>query len=293
MISGLGSSISLAMRTAERANKTMDKMATQIATGKKVANVKDDGASYVISTSLKSRASELETKSSMIDQAIGMNQMPILSGAHAAEMAASLRDIVLSAIANASSANSRTQLANEFLNQLQTAEVGQQNFINNMSTDGVFWSNDQSDSFGTWFLPFANQSDMADLRLRRGAWLFYTSYSGYAADIQAGNVANLTALVTTLNNSIDSYSKASMVAASENWQMENRKEFFNNASDSLRNSAENLTDADMGKVSKEYEMAQTRQSLAYQTVRNAIAAYSNKATSLLNNVMSTQRNVSA
>ncbi|KAF0109673.1 MAG: flagellin [Hyphomonadaceae bacterium] len=55
MISGLNTAgLSLAMRTADRASKTMDKMATQIATGKKVVSVKDDGAAYVRDAAINS-----------------------------------------------------------------------------------------------------------------------------------------------------------------------------------------------------------------------------------------------
>ncbi|KAF0109672.1 MAG: hypothetical protein FD128_1929 [Hyphomonadaceae bacterium] len=63
--------------------------------------------------------------------------------------------------------------------------------------------------------------------------------------------------------------------------------------DSLEVIGQALTEVDLGKTSKEYELAQTRQSLAYETVKNAIAAYSNKTLGLLNNVLNTQRSVMA
>jgi flagellin-like hook-associated protein FlgL len=62
---------------------------------------------------------------------------------------------------------------------------------------------------------------------------------------------------------------------------------------SLETMIGSLTDADLGKVSTARDQAETRQQLALDIIKSALAAYGNYASGLLGNVQRTQRGVMA
>ncbi len=299
MISGLNSSsLSLAMRTAERANKTLDKMNVQIATGKKVASVKDDGAAYVRAQSAKSDLAQIDGRRFVLDafDTVIQNQAAQEEGSNKAELW--MKDILMRAINYAPGSVQRQQLNAEY-------QAAYSEWSNSRSTAGVIESGMHGLVGGGWGVDGTTQDSITGVTK---AWTLLGSswadnghqnydYAGNgtpmnAIDVLNGSTNNLKNGIATFNAHLIMNDFHTMWGGDARW-LEKANDITNKQEDRLNNTIASLTDADMGKTSRDYEMAQTRQSLAYQTVRNAISQYGNVASGLLNNVMGTQRSIRA
>jgi hypothetical protein len=165
MIDGLRSSIALAQRTATKASETLASTTRQIATGQRVSSVKDDGAAWTQAVALKADAVTSSTKARMVEGVIALNQVPRITSVNASEGAARMKEILLQAIdAVGSSPEKRAQLAETWTQELLGYDAAQQAAFPQLSTDGVYWPNNESDAFGTWFKPFNGIQDMEDMR---------------------------------------------------------------------------------------------------------------------------------
>ncbi len=298
MISGLGSSsVSLALRTAQRAEKTVAKTTEQIATGKKVNSVKDDGAAYARSTALKSQKAGIEARGDLIAILKTASEQQMAGDTVTMELFAQAREKILAAKGFDIGSSNRQALQKEF-----DAIVAQIDIPTN--TDGTL-----TGSYNFWGAAgWGVEPNAADPILSQNAiWFHYAGGVGAWWNSQSVNGVAFknNNLVTATNVQLDallSYADAMVVnyrdsylqwAASDQKWLEDISNSDSLSLDNIDKAISSLTDADMGKVSKEYEMAQTRQNLAYQTVRNAITQYGNVASGLLNNVMGTQRSVMA
>lgn len=299
MISGLNTSgLSLALRTAERAHKTMDKMATQIATGKKVASVKDDGAAYVRAAALNSqKVVEATRKDFEIPQFRGSLEFTNLANAQHTEFLENLRSILISAQTYPAGSSQRQNIQAEW-NAIISADymsAAPNPFKNDGWTGHTYW--------GTILAPNDPATANLTLLVAPSADVHY----GWMSASSGGPTIAL-ATMDLVNASAAQFSQAHQ---SIDWIRDQQLGIWNNGTaahmntvdrlekyteaniDRIDSSISSLTDADMGKVSREYELAETRQSLAYETVKNAIAAYSNKANGVMSNVLNTQRSVMA
>ncbi len=303
MIAGLNSSLSLAMRTADRANKTIDKMANQIATGKKVALVKDDGAAWVRSAAINSDRIRHQTVADQMHRVNAIQDVSIASMDGFLEATIKGRELVIRAIDAINNGGNRAAI------QAEHAQVAlsMDTIAPNAVVDGisylaahVYSPTVTINSIGTtapyvWGTqPFASDSEYDDAVLQletyAGVWPA-NHFSTY--NLQTANLATLQTYLADYDYYVDwnrTQSQSLGIVSKNNERITERAQ---KRADALEVFGEKLTDADMGKASKEYEMAQTRQQLAYQTVKNAIAAYSNKANGLLSNVLNTQRSVRA
>lgn len=299
MIAGLNSSsIYLAMRTADRANRAMDKAANQIASGKKIASVKDDGAAYVRAAAAKSQLAQIEGRRAVLSafDTVVKNQTAQDEASNAATNW--MADIVFRALDFAAGSIQRQQLNSEF--QQAFAQ-----WSNSRTQAGMITSGTGSLPTGGWGVKGTNQDEITAVTM---AWsIVGTSWfdNGHASidylgngvpingiDVLNGNSTNLKNGLATLKQHLNVANAHTLYGGDAKW-LDRASDISDKQEDRLNASIASLTDADLGVVERDYQIAQTRQSLANETVRNAISAYSSKATSLLNNVMGTQRSVKA
>ncbi len=299
MIGGLNSSsFSLAMRTAERANKTMDKMSAQIATGKKVASVKDDGAAYAISNALRSQKTVEEVRSDFTISRYRANfDFTYLAQEQTVEALKQLKSLAVSIGQYAVGSAQRQAIKAEWDAWVKSVEMAA--IENPVKADG--WTGHTAQ--GTILAPndpvtanfYTLAAPSADLNY---GWLGASSGGPTIAvlgfDVVNANATQLSQVVQSIDWHADNITGDWTRKMGEQMRATDRLSIYTEANINRIDSAiGTITDADMGKVSRDYEMAQTRQNLAYQTVRNAISQYGNVASNLLNNVMGTQRSVRA
>jgi flagellin len=296
MISGINSSsLSLAMRAAERANKTIDKMATQIATGKKVASVKDDGAAYARVAAMKSQQTEIEARSNVTAMLRVASQEQVEGEKAIVDLYDRIAETILSAKSYAAGSDARKALQKEFEALISQVEMP-------FSTDSNL-----STAYGNWgSAGWGIKPHSSDTSLSQNAiWYLpsigaaWSTYSTNGTQFKLNDITNandiyLNNMLASARNVKSFYTESYMPWATADQKiLDSIDKWDSISSQNIESSISTLTDADMGNTSRDYDLAQTRQNLAYQTVRNSLSHYGNVAGGLLNNVLGTQRSVRA
>jgi flagellin-like hook-associated protein FlgL len=301
MIGGLNSSLSLATRTASEARTRMDRAAREIATGQKVASVKDDGAAWARAAGLKSQKAQNEGRTAVTSllRATSLEQ----DAQNMASMEASrwIQDVLIRASAHAPGTQARTQLQNEFQQAIAAFDgirfepsgitsgymivpglgwgIPATGADPELAGEGVFTVLGQS--FGTF-----------------AGWLDY-DFLANGQTIRSMNLA--TASQTAVNNALAQARYVTDVHTVHHQQQVGRDQVWldqvdartTKSNDRLDRAISSLTDADMGKASANLRKSEARQQLALSTVRQALDAYGSYANGLLGNVQRTQRSIMA
>jgi flagellin len=292
MISGLGisSGIASAVRTASKARATMDTMARQIATGQRVASVKDDGAAWArANRALSDARARQALQDTLRNLAAGVSVYET-SAAERLAVWDRMKGVALAATDPTLSAQSRSALQAE-QTELNSAQLvlsatnhddavpmtssagGQWSPVNTAPTDlNLTWVRDINGSTGiTAFTALTAITSTTNLSTATTAQTALTNLATRTDEVR-GRVADLARLGRLLNRDAeqlrDHAGREEQLAAS-------------------------LTDADLGKASTARANAETRQQLALATVRQALDAYGTYAGGLLGNVQRTQRGIMA
>ena len=296
MINGLSASLSLALRTASNAQKRVDIATQQIATGKKVNSVKDDGAAYIRAADLKSQQAQNNAR---LQLTALYRQETNLSGVDFQDRLDTLNNmsnILLRAKSYPIGHEARKALAAEF-------EQAKAELIGHSYEPATIVS-----GFGDWSGKWGVQTTASDALLNGRVvtttlsesrqWMLDTNDAGSvtlgAVNIETASAAQLHWAKNNAKYLIEAWGPylTQQTSDTQNW-LDSVENITNNDTDRLENAISSLTDADMGIVSRERELAQTRQELAYSSVRNALTQYSNYANGLLSNVLSSKRGLLA
>jgi flagellin-like hook-associated protein FlgL len=306
MISGLGQSssgIASALRTASKARATMDTMARQIATGQKVASVKDDGAAWARAAALKSDIVRHETVSTWGKRGQVVQETSLAAMEGFGETIARAREIVTQAILAEQTGASRSALKADY----DAIIGGLDSYAANTVVDGISYlaAHVYNPSLTpitqysggppyVWGIkPFENEPGYGDFIIQMETYAGVWPVNSLASDIEALSGPALSSLASTL----DYYSTWIRHQIQAIGSVTNANERIIDRADAAvdRTTAAigTLTDADMGKASAARAQAETRQQLALSTVRQALDAYGTYAGGLLGNVQRTQRGVMA
>jgi|GEM_PF-5293452 len=296
MISGINSAgLSLALRAASNSRATMDKMTTQIATGKKVASVKDDGAAYVRAAAMKSQQVEIEARTMLTSMYKVASEEQTAGEEAIVDLYNQIKGKILSAKSYAAGSAARASLQREF--EALIAQV-----------DMPFSTNSNlSTSYGNWGAQgWGIQPNGGDAILAQNAiWYLPTiggAWSTYATngvqfklnDMTNASDAYLDNMLASANTvqSFYTLSYSNWASNDKNWiDQINRNDERKNAN--LETAISSLTDADLGDASKSKAISETKQQLAFTAISNALSHYGKVAGGLLGNVQSTQRGVMA
>lgn len=312
MIGGLSSTLAVARRTADAATARLADINRQMATGKEVASVKDDGARWARAAALRSQQAELTGRSHLIDWvrlAVSAEEVEHEIGR---EQMAGLRDTLMRALGSAPGSQTRANLQAEFQQQLQAVlgiradsgpivsgygpQVGGQWGILSSSADTVFNGRRFFASLDTGINGQNNHA--AYIHFDYVTWSNFATGSGPKFNEINLNTATDASIRQALNW-IDNWytngtlaSYASEISGDQRW-LDAAEQRDSRTRDRLDAAISSLTDADLGALSSESQTAQARQQLALQTISQAISAYGNFAGGLLGNVQRTQRGVLA
>jgi hypothetical protein len=309
MIAGLSSSLALAQRTAAKARVTMDTMSRQIATGQKVASVKDDGAAWARAAGMKSQKVEWSDRARMADRLeLGVKHTAAVAEAHL-DITQRLREIIVSARGLPAGSRARQDLQAAW-NAL--VESGRQTGggVNATFADNTGYGTDalgsgvrvdQTDSYwaNTRFAVYSQTNDwQGHYDLVAPVWGINVAMS--AVDIAGGSAAQLqtaydsvTILVGDTLYGTQWNSGWLQQGGADLALLEDKRADIARNEDRLDAAIGSLTDADLGKASTARAQAETRQQLALSTISQAISAYGAFAGGLLANAQRTQRSVLA
>lgn len=294
MIASLNSSgMSLALRTANNARATMDKMTAQIATGKKVASVKDDGAAYVRAAAMKSQQVEIEARTMLTAMYKVASEEQTAGEEVIVDLYNQIKGKIISAKSYAAGSVARVALQKEF--EALIAQVDMP-FSTGSNLTGAYgnwgaagWGNQPHSSD-----PILSQNAIWYLPTIGAAWSTYAS-NGIQFKLNDMTNANDTYLdnMLTSANAVQGFytnSYTNWAVHDKNWiEQINRNDERKNAN--LELSISSLTDADLGDASTARANAETKQQLAFTTISNALSQYGKVAGGLLGNVLNTQRGI--
>jgi hypothetical protein len=293
MISGLGisSGIASAVRTAGKARAAMDTMARQIATGQRVASVKDDGAAWARGAALRSEAIGQRTVAGSMNFVRQVIDLDLTRGDIALDQRDQARQAALKATDPSMSASERALL-----------DAQQEDYFNpTVPTASIFDSLGIGNSLGgNW--TFSNAPVNNVLRVLTSSSGTTTDFQGAAAlagfnSPVRGDLSSAAAAAIALDNivRVDTpfWTGRMQYWSSVSGRLERETAQINTSADRLEAAAETLTQADLGRASAARAQAETRQQLALATVRQALNAYGAYAGGLLGNVQRTQRGIMA
>ena len=275
MISGLNSSsFATAIRAAGTARKTMDTMTRQIATGQKVASVKDDGAAWARAAELKSTRQEWEARDTLVDRAMPAIDIHLETVENTDRALFRLQELILAARASVAGSSTRAAIAAEWnevteWTQGHNASNTLQTFVGSGAGSG--WVSGGYD-IGANDTYFAGQS--------LNVWPHGSAFHNWIALQDASRPVALRGFdilnATSAQLSDAQTSAASLRSAAVNHMRYGatdhrslnavRRDIEGNL-DRLDTAVGSLTDADMGKASVNLRQAETRQQLANATVR--------------------------
>jgi flagellin len=304
MIAGLSSSgIATAIRTAGRARETMDTMSRQIATGQRVASVKDDGAAWTRANAARADKVQWEGRRMLADRLdLSMQHTKGVVEAHQ-DIASRLRQVALSATTLPAGSDARRNLQAEWDALIAAGKSTAAGTNPGFADDNVY----QSTGAGVGMDVSAHDAYWAgNLYAARSNSVDWT---GHYSFVNAGLGITVALDTVDILNGSQAHLQQAMGTASvisgesfntwnAGWQrqigadealLERKRDDITRQLDRLDSSIGSLTDADLGKASAARAQADTRQQLALATVRQAISAYSSFATGLLGNAQRTQR----
>jgi flagellin len=286
MISGLGmssSGIATAVRTAGKARATMDTMTRQIATGQKVASVKDDGAAWARAAGLRADMTAQKTYQDRLDlYSINLSMFETISE----EQLAVLEDVraILTQALNHQAGSPGRQTLEDSLHAIavQVPNVG-------IATVGALTNHLPLDATHG---PLQGMTAIGVSLGELGTNVLQPLSA--ALNLTAASVADITtALSTVITETNVRRSAAASNTALSARQLEIKRDSLSRSRDTAAAALASLTDADLGKASTVHAQAQTRQQLALATLRQALEAYGAFAGGLLGNVQRTQRGIRA
>ena len=305
MISGLGfssSGVATAVRTASKARATMDTMTRQIATGQRVASVKDDGAAWARAVGIRSDQATWDARKGVLDMVAADVEVTATHVDLQRELWLGLRDLVLRARTTQPGTQIRQMLQAEWTETVAAMATSSGSITNfagaTFVTDG--WNSGidlaSGDSFltggGRWMIkPNLASANFQNAAHPRPVRLFDMLN---ATAVQLDEVTST--IDTILGDQASGGTFLNLRAQKAGNDLQRARSLQDHADmmiarlDVARGA---LTDADLGKASTARAQAETRQQLALSTVRQAISTYGNMASGLLGNVQRTQRGVMA
>jgi flagellin len=299
MISGLGisSGIASAVRTAGKARATMDTMSRQIATGQRVASVKDDGAAWTRAAGLRSQQAGVSARRDLV---------AILTAGSVEQSAevdkdlatfGQLKDVITRARMHPVGSSHRTALQAEFNGLIAQLD---NNAASASTISGAGYGFQADGRWGYQMSPTDPAFGGRTLYVTPGDTAASWTYNAWGGSEWFRDL--------NLSTASDGYlefrlGQVEMFAGwARNFASEaGRDQQFlaavdtraSRESDLLDTAIGTLTDADLGRASTARAQADTRQQLALATVQQALQAYGAYAGGLLGNVQRTQRGIMA
>jgi flagellin len=285
MIAGLSSSVALATRTAGQARERMDTAARQVATGQRVASVKDDGAAWTRAATTRSEAKRYEVlqgwmanATARIDASMAVRDVE-LSGLD------QLADLTRAAMGTAAGSAARAGIGAAVAaliddTRVVTPPTGEL-FDPALGITAMLY---QADSFTAGTTVNYSRPDY-----------LYSSFDVDPdfASYETKTEAQLAATLAKITNWQDIIRGAQASTGTDRARATATGIRASQFQTRLEQQAASLTDANLGKASSTLEQSQVRQQLALDTVRSAISAYGNLANGLMGNIARTQRGVMA
>ncbi|WCL53673.1 flagellin [Gimibacter soli] len=251
----------LALQMLSKTNARLEVLQRQIATGLKVSSAKDNAAVFAIAQRMRGEVAGLNAARGSIDRALSEVDVALAAGEAISDLMIEMKELVVAAKDPGLDSASRKSLNDEFI-QLRDQ-------INSIANNATFNGRNAVKNGGNSIQAITDSTGSAanvitiaaqDFSLEGNTVNLLSLTSNISSIEGAGSVQAL--LETSLDNVNEALSKLGAGAK----RLEIQKEFTGKLQDSINVGIGNLVDADMARVSAEYNALLVRQQLGLQAL---------------------------
>ena len=231
---------------------------TRISTGLKVANAKDDGATFAIAQSQRATVSSLDAVKDSLNRASSSVDVAMSAGESISDMLTQMKEKALAASDTSLDTTSRTALNTDF------AALRDQ--ITKTVSNAVFNGINLVDGSITGLQALANADGSSHLTVSSQNLSLAGSIVSLATDASFASATSANNLLTTIDSSINNVSASLAKLGTSSKTVAAHMTFIGKLQDSLVAGIGNLVDADMAKESAKLQALQTKQQLGIQSL---------------------------
>lgn len=252
----------IALQNLNRTNNDLQTTQNRINTGLKVANAKDNGATWAIAQNQRSAVSSLDAVKDSLSRASSVVDVASSAGESISDMLTQLKEKALAASDTSLDSTSRKALDADFKSIVSQISKT----IENSSFNGI----NLLDGSKTSITALANDKGTSVMTVKGQDMSLSTTGGGSIITLSLGaalsSATHAGSLLTTLDTSISNVSSALANLGTASKSLENHADFVGKLQDSITAGIGNLVDADLAKESAKLQALQTKQQLGIQAL---------------------------
>lgn len=248
----------VALQNLNATNRSLQETQTRINTGMKVASAKDNGAIFAIAQRMTSDVQAYAAVNRSIDTVASVVDTAVAAGESVMDLMNQMKEKALAASDASIDANSRASYNTDFValrNQISR-------IVSNTSFNGVNLVNGSTTSMRA----LANAAGTNLLTVAAENMSLGGAVVTIAATATIGTRTLASAMITTINTSIQNLGQSLARLGTGAKSLEMHKAFVTKLSDSLEAGVGNLVDADLAKESARLQALQVKQQLGVQAL---------------------------
>jgi flagellin len=248
----------IALQNLNKTNTDLQTTQNRINTGLKVGSAKDDGAAFAIAQSQRSTVSSLDAVKDSLSRATSVVDVASSAGESVSDMLTQLKEKALAASDTSLDSTSREALKADF----ESIRDQITKTLTNASFNGINLVDGSQGSVTA----LANADGTSVLTVAAQNLSLGGTIVSLASDASFATASSAGALLSTLDDSINSVSAALAKLGTSSKAVDNHLEFVGKLQDSITAGIGNLVDADLAKESAKLQALQTKQQLGIQAL---------------------------
>ncbi len=256
----------IALQNLNTTNNELQQVQTRINTGKKVASAKDNGAVWAIAQSQRATSNALNAVKASLQRGQSTIDVAISAGETVSDLLAQMKEKALAAADTSLSTSARSAL-NEDFKSLRDQ-------IAKTTANADFDGSNMIKASGDTIYALANAAGTSKITVAAQSLALGGSNVTVATTGTIGTVTTATAMIATVNTSIDNVGAALAKLGTGSKALDSHLTFISKLQDALDAGVGNLVDADLAKESARLQALQTKQQLGIQALSIANASSS-------------------
>jgi flagellin len=248
----------VALQNLNATSKSLAQVQTAINTGLKVAGPKDNGAIYAIAQGMRSDVAGYKAVTDSLNRAISVTDTAVAAGESISDLLSEMKEKALAASDASIDDNARAAYNEDF--------VALRDQISEILEAAEFDGTNLIDGSTSAINALANVTAGSVLTVSAQSLSLGGSNLTLGASDQISTQANASAMIATLDTSIDNLNLALSKLGTATKKLEIQKEFVGKLSDEMERGIGNLVDADMATESARLQSLQTKQQLGVQAL---------------------------
>ena len=257
----------VALQTLNSTNSQLQQAQNEVSTGLRVSSATDDGSIWAIAQGQRSQVSSLSAVTDSLNRASSVLDVAVTAGQTISDLLNQMKSKALEASDTSLSSSDRSAITADFnslMSQVKSA-------VSNASFDGA----NMIASGGVTLSALSGPSGTNKLTLAAQSLAFGGANMKLTAGSTFSTATQASALLTTINTSINNVNLAVSKLGTEANQVTGALSFTSSLSNTLNQGIGNLVDADVAAESATLQALQTKQQLGVQALSIANSSTSN------------------